>query len=96
MSDDRNAANVEAAHEPSLHDAEANRQMGAGKVPRAERPHIEAGGEAQAAGPRPPNVGNAHAPTSADDVVEGTDKTLYDRLADKDVTPTGEQGSRPV
>lgn len=96
MSDDRNAANADAAHAPSLHDAEANRQMGAGKTPQAESPHNEAGRESQAAGDRPPNVGDAHAPTSADDVVEGADKTLYDRLADKDVTPSGEQGSRPV
>lgn len=92
MSDDKAAA----THAPSLHDAETNRQFGAGKTPQAETPSNDVGQVEKAVDGRPPNIGNAHAPTSADDIVEGADKNLYDRLADKDVTPSGEEGSRPV
>lgn len=40
-----------------------------------------------AQGAREPNNGPVHAPVSADDIEDKPDKDLYERLADKDVSP---------
>ena len=85
---DPNTSSQPAA--PTMTDAEAMRQFSDGKAPNAadRAPTAPMPDRDQ----RDANIGPVHAPVATDDLQERPDKTLYDRLADKDVTPTENSG----
>lgn len=87
MTDERDDARPENSDKPSVsttpHPVE---RKDAPDLDASKYLHTEAAqGPEQAA--REPNNGPAHAPVGADDIEDKPDKDLYERLADKDVSP---------
>lgn len=87
MADERDDAGLERSDTPARSttaqpvERKDASETNASKYLTTEAPH----GPEQA--DREPNNGPAHAPVGADDIEDRPDKDLYERLADKDVTP---------
>lgn len=88
MADERDDAPMEGKGTPQTNptaqsvEREDPSDTGTSEYLHTEAPH----GPEQAA--REPNNGPAHAPVGADDIEDKPNKDLYERLADKDVSPT--------